>query len=93
VIAKRSRHRAASHHPSHAAGHEFVTISDDEEKRMLILTRRLSESIRIGNDITITVLAVKGNQIRLGIDAPKSVTVHREEVYERINKAGRTPST
>ena len=51
---------------------------------MLILTRRISESIIIGNDVKITVLGVKGNQVRLGIDAPKDLSVHREEIYERI---------
>lgn len=51
---------------------------------MLILTRRISESIIIGDDVKITVLGVKGNQVRLGIDAPKDVSVHREEIYMRI---------
>jgi len=51
---------------------------------MLILTRRIGESLMIGDEITITVLNVKGNQVRLGIDAPKTVSVHREEVYNRI---------
>ncbi|OGT43604.1 MAG: carbon storage regulator [Gammaproteobacteria bacterium RIFCSPHIGHO2_12_FULL_40_19] len=51
---------------------------------MLILTRRISESIIIGDDVKITVLGVKGNQVRLGIDAPKNLSVHREEIYERI---------
>lgn len=51
---------------------------------MLILTRRISESIIIGDDVKITVLGVKGNQVRLGIDAPKHLSVHREEIYERI---------
>ena len=51
---------------------------------MLILTRKLGESIRIGDDITLTVLSVKGNQIRLGIDAPREVEVHRQEIYDRI---------
>jgi carbon storage regulator len=51
---------------------------------MLILTRRAGESVMVGNDITITVLGVKGNQVRIGINAPKDVAVHREEIYERI---------
>lgn len=51
---------------------------------MLILTRRTGETIYIGNDVTITVLGVKGNQVRFGVDAPKNVPVHREEIYERI---------
>ncbi len=53
---------------------------------MLILTRRISESIIIGEDIKIAVLGVKGNQVRLGIDAPKDISVHREEIYERIQQ-------
>jgi carbon storage regulator len=51
---------------------------------MLILTRRIGETIVIGNDVTITVLTVQGNQVRLGAIAPREVTVHREEVFERI---------
>lgn len=51
---------------------------------MLILTRRISESVIINDDIKITVLGVKGSQVRLGIEAPKSVSVHREEIYQRI---------
>ena len=51
---------------------------------MLILTRRLGESLMIGDDVTITVLSVKGNQVRIGIDAPKSVAVHREEIYHKV---------
>lgn len=53
---------------------------------MLILTRRIGESLMIGDQITITVLNIKGNQVRLGIDAPKDVSVHREEVYQRIQE-------
>jgi carbon storage regulator len=55
---------------------------------MLILTRRSGESIRIGHEVTITVLGLKGNQIRLGIEAPRTVAVHRKEIYERIRAEG-----
>jgi len=51
---------------------------------MLILTRRAGETVMIGSEVTITVLGVKGNQVRIGINAPKDVAVHREEIYERI---------
>lgn len=51
---------------------------------MLILTRRVGETLVIGDDISVTVLGVKGNQVRLGVSAPKDVSVHREEIYERI---------
>lgn len=51
---------------------------------MLVLTRKTSESIVIGNDITVTVLEVRGDQVRIGIDAPRSVQVHREEIYQQV---------
>jgi carbon storage regulator len=57
---------------------------------MLILTRRQGETVMVGDDVTITVLGVKGNQVRVGINAPKTVAVHREEVYERIQREQRT---
>jgi carbon storage regulator len=53
---------------------------------MLILTRRIGETIKIGADITVVVLSVKGRQVRIGIDAPKDVAVHREEIVERIKR-------
>lgn len=55
-----------------------------KEKIMLILTRKVGESINIGDEITVTILGVQGLQVRLGINAPKNVSVHREEIYKRI---------
>jgi|TARA_B110000881_G_scaffold16285_1_gene12047 carbon storage regulator len=54
------------------------------ETVMLILTRRVGETLVIGDDVTVTVLGVRGNQVRLGVNAPKDVAVHREEIYQRI---------
>jgi carbon storage regulator len=53
---------------------------------MLILTRKVGETLMIGEDVTVTVMAVNGNQVRIGINAPKDVEVHREEIYERIKE-------
>jgi carbon storage regulator len=53
---------------------------------MLILTRRVGETLMIGDEVTVTVLGVKGNQVRLGVNAPRTVAVHREEIYERIKR-------
>lgn len=57
---------------------------------MLILTRRIGEVLRVGDEVSITVLGIKGNQVRIGIDAPKDVSVHREEIYQRIKNEGRS---
>ena len=53
---------------------------------MLILTRRVGETLMIGDEVTVTVLGVKGNQVRIGVNAPRDVTVHREEIYDRIKR-------
>jgi carbon storage regulator len=55
---------------------------------MLILTRRIGEAIKVGEAVTVQVLAIKGNQVRLGVGAPKDVPVHREEIYHRIQQGG-----
>jgi carbon storage regulator len=60
---------------------------------MLILTRRVGESVIVGDDVTITVLGVKGNQVRIGINAPKDVSVHREEIYKRIKQEQQQPGS
>jgi len=58
---------------------------------MLILTRRAQETLKIGDSVTVRILGVHGNQVRIGIDAPRDVPVHREEVYERIKREGPGP--
>ena len=57
---------------------------------MLILTRKIHEAVRIGDDIEVSIIGVKGNQVRLGIKAPTDVAVHREEIYERIQQDGKS---
>ena len=74
-------HGAGPYSPGHGQNYK-----DQRELKMLILTRRVGETVMIGDDVTITVLGVKGNQVRVGINAPKSVAVHREEIYERIKR-------
>lgn len=59
---------------------------------MLVLTRRVGEKIRIGDDVVITLLGVRGNQYKVGIEAPKDVSVHREEIWQRIHEGGDMPA-
>jgi carbon storage regulator len=74
-----------SHHPKANASLLVEALQEAiKEKIMLILTRKVGESINIGDEITVTILGVQGLQVRLGINAPKNVSVHREEIYKRI---------
>jgi carbon storage regulator len=59
---------------------------DFKERLLLILTRRVNESLAVGDEVTVTVVAVKGNQVRIGIKAPKDIQVHREEIYNRLQQ-------
>ena len=60
---------------------------------MLVLTRKIDQALMVGKDVTVTILAIKGTQVRIGIHAPANVTVHREEIYERIQRAQGTASS
>ena len=64
-----------------------------EELVILILTRRVGETLMVGDEVTVTVLGVKGNQVRIGVNAPKDVAVHREEIFDRIKKEGDSGAT
>ena len=71
---------------------EHLDSTPGKEQNMLLLTRKVGEKLKIGDDVTVSVLGVKGGQIRIGIDAPRDVKVDREEVFQRIQKESETPS-
>ena len=58
---------------------------------MLVLTRRIGETLMVGDEVTVTVLGIKGNQVRIGVNAPKAIAVHREEIYQRIKRSESVP--
>ncbi len=76
-------HNVNGHITTHRVG-GFSYSRNSKEKFMLILTRKIGETVRIGDQIAVTVLAVHGNQVRLGVSAPRSISVHREEIYDRL---------
>lgn len=70
----------------------LIILLEHGSKRMLILTRRVGETLMIGDEVTVTVLGVKGNQVRIAVNAPKDVSVHREEIYMRIQAEKSNPN-
>lgn len=69
----------------------MVRIRSQGDTEMLILTRRIGETIVIGDNIRVTIIGVRGQQVRVGVDAPKETAVHREEIYDRIQREGPKP--
>lgn len=77
--------------PVYTSSHDTLLDIGNKELAMLILTRRVGETLMIGDDVSVTVLGVKGNQVRIGVNAPKDVAVHREEIYRRIEDEKKQP--